>query len=132
MSGQLICLGNDLVAVPLNAADEPGAPRGAVRAFDTESGDVINRNGDEQDQGIDGYERHVEDAAGDQQQRRSVPPWEAKVQTYNQWKEDRELEGLKQHNAVLGKNEPVRRVNPGSSTARPLQPFRHQDHEQAD
>ena len=70
---------------------------GPLRAFDIDSGDVINRNGDEQDQDVDGNERHVEDAAGDEQHRRSVSPGEAKVQTYNQWKEDRELEGVKQH-----------------------------------
>ena len=62
-----------------------------------DSGDVINCNGDEQDQDIDGNKRHVEDAAGDKQHWRPVSPGEAKVQTYNQWKEDCELERVEQH-----------------------------------
>ena len=80
-----------------DAPDEPGAPRGTVGALDTNSGDIIDRNGDEQDQNVDGDECHVEDAAGDEQHRRSITRGEEKYSTYNQWKEDRKLQGVKQH-----------------------------------
>lgn len=74
-----------------NTRDEPGSSSLSMATFDVYAREVVNEDGDEENENVSRDERHIEDAARDEQHRRPISPGETKIETYNQREEDREL-----------------------------------------
>jgi hypothetical protein len=81
------------------AHDQEHPPASALRGMDRQPGEVVDDDGEEEDEDVDGDERHVEHGAGTQQHRPPEPVGQDEVEKGDDRIEDQEFDRAEEHDS---------------------------------